>query len=162
VFFITVYICVTFTYVGVNFTLIPAVDGKQLTDEKLVEMNIQTLSGFRDPYHKRPITKGEIGCFMSHYNIWRTVVENKLKMVAVFEDDLRFSRYFHSMLRNLVEDLQERGDGFDWDLIYLGRKRLQDEQDMEPVANGIRYLYTVGYSYWTLGEISLSFCLLYL
>ncbi len=23
------------------------------------------------PYHGRPLTLGEIGCFMSHYNIWQ-------------------------------------------------------------------------------------------
>lgn len=26
-----------------------------------------------DPYHGRPLTKGELGCFLSHYNIWKEV-----------------------------------------------------------------------------------------
>jgi hypothetical protein len=36
-------------------------------------MGIQMLPGYRDPYHGRPLTKGELGCFLSHYNIWKEV-----------------------------------------------------------------------------------------
>lgn len=31
------------------------------------------LPGYKDPYHGRPLTKGELGCFLSHYNIWKEV-----------------------------------------------------------------------------------------
>ena len=33
-------------------------------------LGIQMLPGYRDPYHGRPLTKGELGCFLSHYNVW--------------------------------------------------------------------------------------------
>lgn len=36
-------------------------------------LGIQMLPGYRDPYHGRPLTKGELGCFLSHYNIWKEV-----------------------------------------------------------------------------------------
>lgn len=31
------------------------------------------LPNYRDPYSDRVLTKGEIGCFLSHYNIWKQV-----------------------------------------------------------------------------------------
>lgn len=31
------------------------------------------LPGYKDPYSDRVLTKGEIGCFLSHYNIWKKV-----------------------------------------------------------------------------------------
>jgi len=31
------------------------------------------LPGYRDPYSSRPLTRGEIGCFLSHYYIWKEV-----------------------------------------------------------------------------------------
>lgn len=36
-------------------------------------LGIQMLPGYQDPYHGRPLTKGELGCFLSHYNIWKEV-----------------------------------------------------------------------------------------
>lgn len=36
-------------------------------------MGIHMLPGYSDPYHGRPLTKGELGCFLSHYNIWKEV-----------------------------------------------------------------------------------------
>jgi hypothetical protein len=31
------------------------------------------LPGYRDPYSSRPLTRGEIGCFLSHYSVWKEV-----------------------------------------------------------------------------------------
>lgn len=36
-------------------------------------LGIHMLPGYSDPYHGRPLTKGELGCFLSHYNIWKEV-----------------------------------------------------------------------------------------
>lgn len=36
-------------------------------------MGIHMLPGYSDPYHGRPLTKGELGCFLSHYNVWKEV-----------------------------------------------------------------------------------------
>lgn len=55
---------------GIDAKLISAVDGKQLTTEKINELNITQMEGYVDPYHKRALKFGEIGCFLSHYKIW--------------------------------------------------------------------------------------------
>lgn len=31
------------------------------------------LPGYQDPYSGRTLTKGEVGCFLSHYSIWEEV-----------------------------------------------------------------------------------------
>ena len=49
---------------------VPAVDGRVLTAEYLDQKKIKMMPGFSEPYHDRPLKLGEIGCFMSHYNIW--------------------------------------------------------------------------------------------
>ena len=43
------------------------------------------LPEFSEPFHGRPLTFGEIGCFMSHYNIWLEIVERNLDTVLVLE-----------------------------------------------------------------------------
>lgn len=32
------------------------------------------LPGYRDPYSSRPLTRGEIGCFLSHFSVWKEVI----------------------------------------------------------------------------------------
>ncbi|KAF4522607.1 hypothetical protein B566_EDAN003588 [Ephemera danica] len=112
-------------------------------------MGIQMLPEYEDPYHKRPLTMGEVGCFLSHYNIWKDVVSRGLRQVMVLEDDIRFEPFFRSKLVSLLNELQHLD--IDWDLVYLGRKRLKDED--EPPVSGSRQLVWAGYSYWTLGYL---------
>ncbi|XP_016113223.1 procollagen galactosyltransferase 1-like [Sinocyclocheilus grahami] len=50
--------------------IISAVDGKALNTSQIEELGIQMMPGYSDPYHGRPLTKGELGCFLSHFNIW--------------------------------------------------------------------------------------------
>lgn len=104
------------------------------------------LRGYEDPYRKRSMTMGEYGCFLSHYAIWRDVVEKGYRQILVFEDDLRFDYFFHRRMTKIWQDIEELG--LEWDLIYLGRKRLEDQD--EPYVRGSWNLVHVGYSYWTL------------
>lgn len=80
--------------IGLEVTPFAAVDGKLLTEEKLKELNIQLLPDFIDPYNKRVMTLGEIGCFLSHYKIWERMVDEGLEEVLVLEDDIKFEPFF--------------------------------------------------------------------
>ncbi|KAK9880917.1 hypothetical protein WA026_013250 [Henosepilachna vigintioctopunctata] len=117
--------------------------------KELNETSLKSLSfmpDFVDPYHKRPMTLGEIGCFLSHFNIWKEIVAKKYKTSLILEDDIRFEPYFRMKVHNLMNEINVRPD---WDLIYFGRKRLQESS--EPWVKGAHMLVEAGYSYWTLG-----------
>ncbi|XP_045464720.1 glycosyltransferase 25 family member isoform X1 [Harmonia axyridis] len=133
-----------FDELGLDVTIIDAVDGRELNDTTL--KSISFMPDFIDPYHKRPMTLGEIGCFLSHYNIWKEIVANKYEKTLVLEDDIRFEPYFRLKVKNLMNEINVRPD---WDLIYFGRKRLQEND--EPWVEGSYFLVQAGYSYWTLG-----------
>ncbi|XP_042354217.1 procollagen galactosyltransferase 2 [Plectropomus leopardus] len=135
---------------GINATLIEAVDGKALNSSQLQAMGIDMLPGYKDPYSDRVLTRGEIGCFLSHYNIWKQVVQQELQQVLVLEDDVRFEPRFCSKLMTIVENVQRVG--LEWDLVYVGRKRLQVKEP-EQWVKGVSNLVHPGYSYWTLGYI---------
>ncbi|EHB05373.1 Glycosyltransferase 25 family member 1, partial [Heterocephalus glaber] len=110
-------------------------------------LGVQMLPGYRDPYHGRPLTKGELGCFLSHFRIWTEIVDRGLQKSLVFEDDLRFEVFFKRRLMNLMQDVEQ--EGLDWDLIYVGRKRMQVEHPEKAVPR-VRNLVEADYSYWTL------------
>lgn len=46
---------------------------RALNKTDIESQGIKMLPGYKDPYHGRPLTKGELGCFLSHYNIWKEV-----------------------------------------------------------------------------------------
>ncbi|VDM42540.1 unnamed protein product [Toxocara canis] len=141
--------------IGVDYELWRATDGKLLQNEEFAA-DVVPLPGYEDPYHKRPMKAGEracvlqIGCFLSHYRIWRDVVEKSFSRVIVFEDDLRFVLNSTLMLVELIDDLDRTA--LQWDLVYLGRKRLENVQE-NWVAGKDFERFTVGYSYWTLGYL---------
>lgn len=73
-------------------------------------MGIKFLPGYEDPYHRRQMTMGEIGCFLSHYQIWQKMVEKQQQEVLILEDDIRFESYFNDkaisvmdQIRNVIE-----------------------------------------------------------
>ncbi|XP_036410516.1 procollagen galactosyltransferase 2-like isoform X2 [Megalops cyprinoides] len=138
----------TLEVLGIEATLIEAVDGKALNSSQLQALGIDMLPGYKDPYSDRVLTRGEIGCFLSHHHIWTQVVERRLQRVLVLEDDVRFEPRFRSRLLAIMENVEHVQ--LDWDLIYVGRKRLQVKQ-REQAVEGVSNLVVPDYSYWTLG-----------
>lgn len=76
---------------------------RKLDHNKIKEMNIQFMPGYEDPYHHRPMTMGEIGCFLSHFYIWQNIVEKKLDEVLILEDDIRFEPYFKENAEKIIK-----------------------------------------------------------
>lgn len=137
-----------FEALGLEVEHFPAADGKLMDEDYLKEMNIQFLPGYADPYSKRPMTMGEIGCFLSHYFIWERMLAEGLEEVLILEDDIKFEPFFKQRLEIILDEV--RADK-DWDLVYLGRKRLHESA--EPYVDGANYLVRPSYSYWTLGYL---------
>ncbi|TNN63076.1 Procollagen galactosyltransferase 1 [Liparis tanakae] len=123
---------------------------RALNQTDIESMRIKMLPGYKDPYHGRPLTKGELGCFLSHYNIWKEIADRGLQTSLVIEDDLRFEVFFKRRLQTLLQEVTTHK--LDWDLIYIGRKRMQVDHQEKSVPN-IHNLVEADYSYWTLGYL---------
>ncbi|XP_074713035.1 LOW QUALITY PROTEIN: procollagen galactosyltransferase 2-like [Strix uralensis] len=128
--------------------IVEAVDGKALNTSQLKALSIDMLLGYWDPYFSRPLTRGEIGCFLSHYYIWKEVVNRELEKTLVIEDDVRFEHQFKRKLMKLMDDVEQAQ--LDWELIYIGQKRMQ-VQEPEKAVPDVMNLVEADYSYWTLG-----------
>uniref|UniRef100_A0A8C5KKJ7 Cerebral endothelial cell adhesion molecule n=1 Tax=Jaculus jaculus TaxID=51337 RepID=A0A8C5KKJ7_JACJA len=133
----------------ISCRVVDAVDGRALNSSTLRSLGVDLLPGYQDPYSGRTLTKGEVGCFLSHYFIWEEVVARNLAQVVVFEDDVRFESNFQRRLERLMEDISARE--LSWDLIYLGRKQVNTEEEV--AVEGLPSLVVAGYSYWTLAYV---------
>uniref|UniRef100_A0AAY4B7S0 Glycosyl transferase family 25 domain-containing protein n=1 Tax=Denticeps clupeoides TaxID=299321 RepID=A0AAY4B7S0_9TELE len=136
----------TLSVLGLEATLTDAVDGKALNTSQLQALGIEMMPGYKDPYSGRVLTRGEIGCFLSHHATWSQVQD--LQKVLVLEDDVRFEPFFKRRLKAIMDDVEK--SKLNWDLIYVGRKRMQVKQP-EVSVEGVNNLVEADYSYWTLG-----------
>lgn len=63
------------------------------------------------------ISKGELGCFLSHYRLWITCIKLNLPYIIIFEDDVNFT----SSINNAIETFQKIiNTNTPFDLIYFG------------------------------------------
>ena len=46
---------------------------RQLNQSYIDDLGIHYLPGWKDPWGERPMTFGEIGCFLNHHTIWERV-----------------------------------------------------------------------------------------
>lgn len=107
-----------------------AVDGSKLNYEKIINLGFDTNKNWRDPLLKRTLTHGEIGCFLSHWQIWEECLDLD-EPVLVLEDD--------AVLSEAPEDTWITGD-----ITYLTHK--------EMLPGGVRGSL-VCYPYWTAAYI---------
>ncbi len=73
-----------FEKAGLAFERVAAVDGKTLSDDEVAR--IKRNAGWKDP-----LTRSELGCFLSHRKCLEQIVQGGEQYAAVFEDDVRFS-----------------------------------------------------------------------
>lgn len=133
----------SFEVLGMEIEIYPAVDGALLDITNL--SHIKPMPEYRDPYHDRGMKAGEVGCFLSHYNIWTEVVEEGKQMVMILEDDIHFVSDFKKLYYTLLADLEH----LEWDLVYLGRKVLMPQSEAAVTSRIVKPKY----SYWTLGYL---------
>lgn len=68
---------------------------------------------------RRPITKGELGCNLSHKEIITSARDRGLKNVFIFEDDIKFDGYTHDIFNTGLDDLQNH-IGTEWRTVNMG------------------------------------------
>lgn len=139
---------------GTDLYVFPAYDGMQLNPKIPLKQQIfpehfdsafsyEVDKGWRDPFHRRRLTRGEIGCFLSHYALWQMAAKEN-KHILILEDDVEIVKDFdnldvyfdkHAVCTDMIEN--------DLDILFLGRKY------MEPPGDRINdRIERPKYTYW--------------
>ena len=134
-----------------KFEFFPAVDGSDIDDAYMTQGNYGVWDDWKQPEHslhfyQRDIRKGEIGCALSHVNIWKRVVDEGLDEVLILEDDAGFDRHFKFLFQRALKFCRHVGSDGKWDMLYLGRNAMTP--DVMQVRN---FLSVPGFSYCTHG-----------
>ncbi len=90
---------------GYNLSRIPGVNGKEMSPAQKKE----TVNGFRFwCINGRKPLDGEIGCALSHINIYRKMIQENIPVACVLEDDIMILSGFIQRLKNLEQQLMPR------------------------------------------------------
>lgn len=115
-----------------NAERIEGVDGKLETPESILPYSSDRF--WRDPYHNRRMTKGEIGCILSHIKAWEKCVELQ-EPIIVLEDDVEIlDPHYQTKTKFYAEE---------YDFLYLSSKCMSEQ---ETVINSD--LKTDAFYYW--------------
>lgn len=93
---------------GLRYTFFDAIHGQS------VEVNGLNESMFA-PVTKRYLSKGSIGCALSHIAVWREVVARGWHLCVIFEDDVILADSFVEDAHQYLPEVPP-----DFDIVYLG------------------------------------------
>lgn len=107
-----------------DFEWLEAVDGRELTHQKLLEMGFDTDRNCRSIYGEpnRKLVRGEIGCFLSHKKAWDIVAQQNEPMMILEDDAIVFENYDEEYYESLVEK---------YNIIYLDWKEWEPSKTIK-------------------------------
>jgi GR25 family glycosyltransferase involved in LPS biosynthesis len=117
-------------------------NGFKLFDWEMDEGEALSIDSAWAKWWSRPLTKGEIGCTLSHWAIWN----DDEGPMTILEDDAVFDSNMELQRDIAIETLEVMDK--DWDLLYLGRVE-QTSQEKRVAKN----LVKPNFSYCTYGYV---------
>lgn len=134
---------------GLDYELIKAVDGAKMTDEereRLCDMN---------EVRKYPewLSPGMLGCSLSHYNVYRKIIEDNVDIALVLEDDVILPDSLPVLLDEITQQIAENEV---ISLYYFSLKPcVLSDRDVVPLSNGftLRYPMDVNQPITTAGYV---------
>ena len=119
-----------------DYIFFDAINGKQLKDSEY-KINLNWMN----PWNNTHTTYGEVGCALSHYTLWKKMVDENIEQALILEDDIVIN---NPNFISIIEKIPISA----YDLIYVGRQKLLtvDEEKME--LGEVAGLVKPTFSYW--------------
>jgi len=114
------------------------VNGKELTYPDLVQRGFDTNKDWIDPILNTHLTHGEVGCFLSHYNLWQRCISSNEPFIIYEDDAIIGEKYNEDHITTLLET---------YNFIYLGWKEMGESTSIDDVV------VVPEYPYWTLAYV---------
>ena len=95
--------------IGLPFSRIPAVDGKQASPEQMACIDEQSYQR----KHGKPSLPGELGCYLSHVKAIQTFLYSDAPFALILEDDAIFGEGFVDAVHELMRHPKK------WDMVKL-------------------------------------------
>jgi glycosyl transferase family 25 len=94
---------------NIDFERVPGVYGKDLTTEEIEKVYDKNKN---DKHYKKPLSLGEIGCYLSHIKCWQKIIDEQLDYAIILEDDFKLNSTF-KQFESILEQMQN------WDYVRV-------------------------------------------
>ena len=125
----------------ISYDVLRAVDGYQVSYDELNRMGFDVNHKWIDPILQTPLTKGEVGCFLSHWKAWKQCIKANEPCLILEDDAIITDKFSYDDLYKL------RREGYNF--VYLGWKEMEksipiNEKYVKPVYPywGLAYMIT--------------------
>jgi len=126
-----------------KFNIFPAIVGKELNIIDFVSPKAYQQILFSEKtgsrMHHYDLTRGAVGCYLSHLSIYKKIIEKNMKYGIIFEDDAIIATDFYKRLLYGLNIVPK-----DWDIFLLGVICLKCDFEKEYI-NIKRFWGTHGY-----------------
>lgn len=139
----------------VDFQFFDAIIGNDLTPSE-IDAVYDEEEAMKNKTNKRPLSKPEIGCALSHIKIYEHIVEEELESALIFEDDIIPNYEKLHLINDAVSELPKN-----WDLLHFGTLELNTRFPLSYRLKLFFYfpiialfsLKELDYTYWQLWNI---------
>ncbi len=114
--------------------MVNAVDGQ---NEDLSLYDYETVQEWVEPFSKRAITRGEIGCALSHYGVWKHLIASGDDRSLILEDDVVINIAEFKKWCAVGGPVENALTVWSPDLFYMGRKLIHGQTEMKRMDNAI-------------------------
>jgi glycosyl transferase family 25 len=126
-----------------KFKVFPAIVGKNLNlinfvTPKAYEQIIEVEKTTKRRHHY-DLTRGAVGCYLSHLSIYKKIIDSDKEYGIIFEDDSIMASDFYERLQYGINNIPD-----DWDIFLLGLTCLKCDIKLDYI-NVIRFWGTHGY-----------------
>ena len=111
------------------FNRLDAIDGSAIiVDEYVTPKALQEIrdiekNGYRTKHYQ--LTKGAIGCYLSHQKLYDMIVASDAEYGLIFEDDVMIDASIYKKLNKHIESIPN-----DWDILLLGCQCISCEKHL--------------------------------
>ncbi len=84
---------------GLPFEIVDAVDGRTLD---LSSLGGRLRQDIARRHYGQNLSCGEIGCYLSHYNLWQRMVDENISVAVILEDDVQLLGDFKNVLAGVL------------------------------------------------------------
>lgn len=112
---------------SIPYIRIEAVNGKEIDIKPYVTSRVYNgivnIDNTGERHFHTQITRGAIGCYLSHLDIYNRIKNSNKPYGLIIEDDAMFNKdVYNKGIKSILENIPE-----DWDIILLGRIDLETE-----------------------------------
>ena len=124
----------------ISFQRVEAINGYDIDYKKLTEMGFDTDHNWIDPILNTTISRGEVGCFLSHYALWKKCILDNEPYLILEDDAIISDKFSYDELYKLIR-VEE------YNFIYLGWKEMGESKPIDAK------FVVPDYPYWLLAYV---------